>query len=137
MVFILACAASAPAFACTVDVSPLLFGNINPLDGVDVDSATTLSVTCPSDTAYVATANAGTGSYTDRRMNGSQGNLAYQLYTEASRTLVWGDGSAGTNAIAGTAGAAGTMHNIYGRIPSQPMAVPGSYSDTLLITISY
>lgn len=128
---------SVPALACTVDVAPLSFGSVNPLDGVDTDSVTTLSVTCPSDTAYAATVNAGPGGFSDRRMTGAQGSLGYQLYTEASRSLIWGDGSAGTNAIAGTAGTAGETHNLYGRVPAQPLAVPGSYSDTLLVTITY
>lgn len=128
---------SIPAYACTVEVAPLAFGSINPLDASDSDSVTTLSVVCPSDTPYTATVNAGTGSFTTRHMTGAQGSLDYQLYTEASRSLIWGDGSAGTNSIAGTAGTTGDTHNLYGRVPAQAQAVPGSYSDTLLVTITY
>jgi spore coat protein U-like protein len=128
---------SAPALACNVDVAPLSFGTINALEIHDTDSTTTITVTCPAATTYTATAGAGTGSYAERQMTAAQGHLDYQLYTEASRSLVWGDGSAGTNTLAGTAGPTGDTQTVYGRVPAQPLAIPGTYADTILVTISY
>jgi spore coat protein U-like protein len=125
------------AFACNVDVAPLSFGSINALDARDTDSTTTITVTCPAATAYTATASSGSGSFTGRQMTAPQGRLDYQLYTEASRSLVWGDGSAGTNTVSGTADPIGDTQTVYGRVPAQPLAVPGTYADTILVTISY
>lgn len=135
LLLVLLCAG--PSAACTVDVAPMAFGSIDPIANADTDSVTTLTVTCPADTAYSATVSAGAGTYADRRMTGAQGALSYQIHTEASRSLVWGDGSGGTTALSGTAGPAGETRNLYGRVPAQPMAIPGSYSDTLLVTVTY
>jgi spore coat protein U-like protein len=126
-----------PALACTVEVASLAFGNIDPLDGFDTDSVTTLTVSCPVDTQYSASVSAGSGTFADRHMGDGIHTLNYQLFTEASRSLVWGDGSAGTNVIQGTAGSTGASHSIYGHVPAQPYAVPATYSDTLLVTITY
>lgn len=134
---LLALLGAGPAAACTIDIAALSFGSIDPLANAASDSVTTFTVTCPVDTAYSATVTAGAGSYADRRMTSAGGTLDYQLYTEASRSLVWGDGSAGTSVISGSAGPAGVTRSLYGRVPAQPMAIPGSYSDTLLVTVTY
>ena len=126
-----------PAEACDVEVAPLSFGSINPLDRMDSDSATVLTVTCPSDTSFSAAASAGNGTFAERRMTSGSSALAYQLYVEASRSLVWGDGTAGTSVISGSAGPAGATSNVFGRVPAQPFAVPGAYGDTLVVTITY
>ncbi len=63
--------------------------------------------------------------------------LSYNLYTDATHTMIWGDGTGGSTTVSGTADQSGTEHTIYGRVPWQPQAVPGSYSDSIVITISY
>lgn len=126
-----------PAIACGINVAPLSFGSINPLDRIDTDSVTVVTVTCPADTPFSMAASAGNGSYVERRMTSGSSWLAYQLYVEASRTLIWGDGTAGTGVISGNAGTAGVATNVYGRVPAQPLAVPGAYNDTLVVTVTY
>ncbi|MDB6163601.1 MAG: Spore coat protein [Xanthomonadaceae bacterium] len=128
---------SAPTRACTVEAVPLSFGSINPLDRQAVDDATTVTVTCPDDTPYTISLSAGEGNYGLRHMSNGAEQLNYQVFTDAAQTMVWGDGSAGTAVVTGRAGSAGSAHPLYGRVPVQQSAVPGAYSDILLLTITY
>jgi spore coat protein U-like protein len=77
-----------------------------------------------------------------RSMSDGMGHsLNYNLYTNSSRSIVWGDGSAGTAKISdGYLLGLGTVtreYSIYGRIPAGQNAYVGNYSDTPLVTISY
>ena len=48
--------------------------------------------------------------------------LAYNLYREASRSIIWGDGTGGSAVGSGT----GATHTVYGRIPSRQNVYAGS-----------
>jgi spore coat protein U-like protein len=127
-----------PAIACDVSATPLNFGAMNPLDGAATDSVGEITVTCPASTAYsIAIDGGGSGDASARRMSSGAQALHYQLYTDPSRSVVWGDGTAGTLEVAGQADGTGTSHQVHGRIPAQPAATPGMYADSLLVTITY
>ena len=68
--------------------------------------------------------------------NGAQ-TIGYQLYLDSGRATVWGNGTAGSSPVAGTGTGSNQSLTIYGRLPSLSGAVPGNYSDTVTITISY
>ncbi|AGC43118.1 spore coat protein domain-containing protein [Myxococcus stipitatus DSM 14675] len=82
----------------------------------------------------------GAGSYFPRKLQGPSSNrLNYNLYLDATRLLIWGNGSLGTvrygpvfpvNAVEVTV-------PIYGRIPAGQAASAGAYSDTLVITMTF
>ncbi len=126
----------APAMACTVSGEPLVFGQIDPLAKQSTDTVASLEVACPILTSYSITiSHDGDG---QRQMSDGLGNaLAYGIYTDATLSNLWGDGTGGTQPVAGEAGPEGTQHEIHGRIPAQPYAVPGMYSATLFITVTY
>jgi len=132
-----ALAVSAPAQACSVATTTLAFGAIDPLQGVPTDSTTTISVECPALTSYAIAISPGSGTYSGRKMSSSDAQLAYQLYVDASRLTVWGDGSAGTAVVNGSADDLGSNHTVYGRVPHQPLARPGVYTDVLLVTVTF
>lgn len=129
--------------ACNVTGSTLSFGGaIDPLlTSGPVDASTNLAVTCTNTTPYTvalsAGANAGNASaFGSRAMKSGTHSLAYQLYLDSGRTQVWGDGnSSGVYTGTGT----GSVQNLtlYGRLPSLAGAVPGNYSDTVTLTITY
>ena len=66
--------------------------------------------------------------------------LYYNLYTNAARTIVWGDDSgAGESVAAGfpaTSRSAKTF-SIYGRVPALQNAWAGVYHDSITVTVSY
>ena len=128
---------AAPAAAATCDVTPqtVAFGSYDPLDPADLDGVGNVSVRCDSAVPFTLSLDPGGGSYADRRMSGPAGSLHYNLYTDASRAIVWGDGSAGTNTVSGSGPAAEIP--IYGRMPSRQNAGAGAYADTIVVTITY
>lgn len=134
---VLLAAFAMPAAACTVESTSLSFGSINPLAAGNVDSTSTVTVTCPATTAYTIALSAGSGTFDDRRMASGANTLSYQLYTDATHATVWGDGTGATAVVSGSAGSTGSPHTVYGRVPPQTTAVPGAYTDTVTVTVTY
>lgn len=126
-----------PALACTVSTGTLAFGAIDALLPFPTDSGAIVQVSCPEATDYSISLSAGGGSYGGRVMSSGAEALQYQLYVDASRLSSWGDGSGGSVLVYGSADADGSLHTVYGRVPHQPLAKPGTYSDSLLVTVSF
>lgn len=127
-----------PVAACEIDVPPMHFGTINPLHANATDSATSMTITCTVSTAFTIGLGEGRGTYHERHLQSVARTLAYNLYIDPSRTLVWGDGTAGTLTLNGSSdGTNPASYTIYARIPYQPQAEPGAYVDTIVITLSF
>ena len=126
---------------CTVSSSAVSFGSVNPISGSNYDAAGSITVTCTSGTGWVATSGVGAGSgatYASRRMTSGANLLNYNLYVDAARTNVWGDGSGTTFTIANSGTGAAQAVNVYGRVPSgQTTVPPGAYADTVAVTVTY
>ena len=125
---------------CTVSSSALAFGNVNPLGG-NVDAAGGITVTCTNGTGWSAAAGLGSGSgasFAARRMSQGANLLDYNLYTDAARSNVWGDGTGSTTVFSDTGTGLAQPVVVYGRVPSgQPTVLPGGYSDSVLVTVTY
>ena len=77
-------------------------------------------------------------------LSSGMNTLSYNLYADAGRTSVWGDGTGGSVAVESSVlldvlGWAPTQSfTVYGRIGAgQTGAVPGSYADTVSVTVTY
>lgn len=133
----------APGFAhaaCSVAPTSVAFGVYSPFNVAPTDTAGTLRVSC--DTATVGytllLSPGGAGSYLPRRLDGGVYTLAYNLYTDALRTIVWGDGSGGTTTLSGAFALPGAIdHTVYGRMPAQQNVGAGAYTDTLTVTLNF
>lgn len=130
--------------SCTVSGTTLNFGNtIDSLaTPTPVDATSTLTVTCSNTTPYTVALNAGTNAggasnFSTRTMKSGSNTLTYQLYTDVGRSTVWGDGTASSSTSAGTGTGSAQTLSIYGRLPSIANAVPGSYTDTVTVTVTY
>lgn len=136
--------ASVPAVAanCNVSTSGVAFGAYDTLGGQPGDSSGYISVSCTGTAGEVVNLTLSTATNT-RNLQGPRRSLVYQLYVDASRTQVLGDGTAGTSTIAAsiTVGSNGTVQQnyyVYGRIAGgQSAAEAGSYLDTLLVNLNY
>ena len=126
----------------------LAFGNYNPISGSAATATANITITCTNTTAITSvTLNAGTGTGTinARKMekNGTDTTktLNYNLYTSVANTSIWGDGTTGnvSNNVSGSAGIGSAQTiTVYGTIASgQTTVEPGSYSDTITVTINY
>jgi spore coat protein U-like protein len=75
-----------------------------------------------------------------RPQGGTQGGteLLYNLYTNAARSVIWGDGVTGAS-VPLRVGRNGRVESrtVYARIPPRQPAAPGSYLDTVVVTFTY
>lgn len=121
---------------CRVTAQNINFGNHGVLD-TQVDANGGLGVTCTPGTAYTVGLNnglSGTGPTARRMMLGSR-SVVYGLYKDAARSQPWGN--SGGTLTSGTG--AGTAQNltVYGRVPAQTTPSPGTYTDTVVVTVTY
>ena len=134
---------SSVATACTMTTGDLTFGTYDPT-GADVDSTATITSTCTLGGGAVITLSQGgngdTGS-TDgvplRQMADGANRLKYHLYGDTDRAGVFGN-TTGTGQNVLGSGAAETT-TVYGRIVGSENAgtTPGTYSDGVLVTLTY
>jgi len=133
--------------ACSVTTSPVAFGAYNPLSGSLLDATGAVTVTCTSGTTYSIALDAGANASTTsdantRRMLANTSDfLPYALYLDSGHTTIWGDGLNGTsvNPTSSTFTGDGTAQGrtVYGRIAAGQNVAPGTYSDTVVATITY
>lgn len=129
--------------ACSATAANLTFGAYTPGAGTLTNSSI-ISVKCTKSTPYSVALNAGSsgGTFAQRLMASGVNKLQYNLYTSAALTTVFGDGTASTATGAGTGAGLATANllTVYGQLPdssTNQTAVPGSYSDTITVTVTY
>jgi spore coat protein U-like protein len=59
----------------------------------------------------------------------------YNLYTASNYTTIWGN--AGGALVNSTGNGADQLFTIYGRVPAQTTPAPGTYTDTVTVTVTY
>lgn len=140
---------------CAILVSDLDFGlyttaNIN--GGVALDSTGTIYVICPDQVAFEIALDGGLNTQDPETACGpgmpapyrimksttppNFGNLGYQLYSDAARTLDWGCSDITT--VAGTGnGSSFEPFTVYGRIPAGSVTLADTYSDTVTVTVTF
>ena len=81
----------------------------------------------------------GAPTFNPRRMLKGAEALTYNLYRDAARTTIWGDGTGGTQiySVIVTPPARPVDVPIYGRIPSGQDVTAGTYSNTITATIQF
>lgn len=126
--------------ACTMSATNMDFGNYDANAATPTDTTSSLSVLCTNGQAYVVSLDAGStagNTMAARYMTDGSESLAYGLYTNPGRTVVWGDGTSGTGTVAGTGNGTSQAITVYGRIPISQLVGQGSYSDTITATVTY
>lgn len=138
---ILALAGPAHA-ACTISTSPLTFGIYNVFASTPLDSTGSLTYRCtlPSILIRVSLDRGGAPTFNPRRMLKGSEPLAYNLYLNAARTTIWGDGTGGTQQLRDVIPpnlGRNIVVPIYGRIPALQDVSAGTYSNTITATIQF
>jgi spore coat protein U-like protein len=142
--------AATAAVSCSISVTPLSFGTYDVFSAIANDSTGTISVSCTQQSApvkslpvSVSLTKGSSGSYASRQMKNGVNILTYNMFTNATRTTIFGDGSAGTSTVGGTfpftfvgQTLTGTA-TIYGRIPAGQDVSIGSYADTITATVTF
>ena len=124
---------------CTINsASTLNFGSQGVFTA-NVDQTSTIQVQCTNTTPYNIGLDAGTGTGATvavRKMTSGGTTVNYTLYSDSGRTTVWGT-TIGTNTVAATGSGAAQSYTVYGRIPAQTTPAPGTYADTVTVTVTY
>ena len=95
-------------------------------------------------TAVTSLSQGSSGSFAPRKMQAGASTLNYNLYTTAAHSVVWGDGTGGTSTSSVTFPLLTSVNpmqqattTIYGQVAAAQDVVPGSYVDTITVTVTY
>ena len=136
------------AQSCTIGTNTVAFGVYDPLALPPLDTASRISVSCTRNggfpfVIYRIDLNTGqAGTFIPRAMTNGPSQLNYNLYTNASRTNIWGNGSGATNSVFGfmfiPPGQTRTRrHSVHGRSFAGQTVSTGSYLDTITATVTF
>ncbi|MDX8528509.1 spore coat protein U domain-containing protein [Mesorhizobium sp. MSK_1335] len=135
--------------SCSVSASSGSYGAIDILSGGAVDTTSTFSVNCTGTANQtvrlcVELSPGQTNSAGNRRLAAGTERLVHELYSDASRTTIWGSWGLATTAYGlypvgttydlslGSSGSASATVTVYGRVfANQTTAGPGSYIWTM------
>jgi spore coat protein U-like protein len=115
------------------------FGAYNVYSASPLDSAGSVTWQCSvlRTDPYISISAGGAGSFTPRRMSSSNDTLDYNLYMDAARSVIWGDGSNGSSLYLFPPQKGQGTATIYGRIPALQDASVGAYSDAVTVMIVF
>ena len=136
--------------SCSVAATTVAFGTVAP----PIPASTTGAITLTCDGAgnnnrfQVSLSQGLSGVYSERTMRLGPLALAYNLYLDAARTQIWGDGSGGSQSFTGDIdfGGLGGGRNggteivpltVFAQLPSQGAPPNGDYADMILVTVSF
>lgn len=125
---------------CTLTPKPvpdLAFGNVPGLITANVDRTTAIGLVCTGRTAWqIGLDNGLNASGAVRRMRSAGGQfVSYELYRNSPRSLRWGN-TLGSDTLAGTGSGTAQSLTVYGRVAPQTANL-GTYSDTIVVTVTY
>ena len=143
-VLLLAIPHLASAIQCKLRVNPINFGVYEPMTTIHLDVIGQIRVRCQAQpgTFSVSIGPGTSGDQLARSLSAGGGNvLFYNLFRDAARTQIWGDGTPPTFVVAGSRTTVGrpSVFNfpIYGRVFANQAPDPGLYSDNLVITVLF
>ena len=127
---------------CTIETRSLSFGHYDPEANANVDAVGQVIYTCNNQAKKIriemTTGNAGAF---DRRMTAGTGAdfLNYNIYLDATRQTVWGQGLFGTDVYYESNPPNGTPVIVpaYGRIPARQSPSPGQYADLVNVRVLF
>lgn len=141
----LACLPVAGRCACSISVSSLAFGAYDPTAAAATTFNGSVTVTCTAGSGVagynIQLTTGGGGSYAGRQMAAGGSALSYQIFSDSTRSQVWGDGTGGSSSLTGidllplTGGT--RVLQVYGQIAAKLAVTPGSYLDSLTATLTY
>ncbi len=105
----------------------------------NIDTTSSVFVTCTNNLPYDIGLNEGTtagGTTTTRLMDNAGTTVSYQMFSNAGRTTNWGD-AVGIDTVAGTGTGSSQALTVYGRVPTQSTPTPGTYTDTVVVTVTF
>jgi spore coat protein U domain-containing protein, fimbrial subunit CupE1/2/3/6 len=124
--------------SCIVSATNINFGSAGVIAG-NVDAAGAVTVKCTNGTAFNVGLSEGLASgatVTSRKMTSGTKTISYSLFRNSIRTSNWGN-TPGTDTVSGTGAGSDAVLTVYGRVPAQTTPAPGTYSDTVVVSVYY
>jgi len=133
--------------SCTINAAALTFPATaaTALASTAITSSTTVQVNCTNLSPYSIAISRG-ANYSDgsNRMASGSDYLLYGLYVDSAYTYPWTIGAsnstcaAGNDCYLGTGNGSAQTINVYGQVPTTAATPPpGTYSDTVTMTVTY
>ena len=133
--------AFAQAPSCTISVTSVAFGTYNVFTTSADDSTGTITYRCNATAANISISlsDGSSSTFSPRTLRKGSEILTYNLYRNAARTNIWGNGTGGTSVYtrANPPNNSNVNLTIYGRIPAQQDVSAGNYSDTVSAVINF
>ncbi len=130
-------AAAACTFTSSVAVSFPLY---DVFAATDDDGTGAFTIGCTTNTsAMISLSAGGGGSFSPRSMSGpGAAVLNYNLYSDGSRSSIWGDGTGGSSAVSQAFGAGAPLtFTVYARVfRNQAGVTAGQYADSVMVTVA-
>ena len=125
---------------CTISTTSVSFGSYDVFASTPTDTTGTVSFTCTGNADVTITLTKGSSStFNPRTLSGGTDTLNYNLYKDAARTSIWGDGtgSSSTYTQVGVPNSTAQNLTIYGRIPAAQDVRAGTYTDSVTVNIDF
>jgi spore coat protein U-like protein len=124
--------------SCNVSATNLNFGVFGNLRAA-IPGQSGLSVQCSNGAGYsigLNGGNAGAADPTQRKMTSGANAITYGLYQDSASTLPWGS-NVGANVVNGTGTSVLQPYSVYGLVPIQATPPPGTYTDNIVVSVTY
>ncbi|WP_171910157.1 Csu type fimbrial protein [Rickettsiella grylli] len=132
--------------SCSVGTQAVAFGSYVTTSPTPKTANGNVAVTCSALVIYSASyiirlAKGNSATYTPRFMNSLGVHLNYNLYTTAAFTSIWGDATGGTVSVSDSYTSIGLSttrnYTVFGRVPALQPVGPGTYTDSVLVSVTY
>jgi spore coat protein U-like protein len=134
-------ASDADAQACTISATSVNFGSYNVFNGSDTDSTGTVTYRCngSAHNITIGLTQGASASFNQRQMQKGAEALTYNLFLDAARSTIWGDGTSGTSvySIGNPPNNTNVNLTVYGRVTAGQDVSAGTFSDTVTAVINF
>ena len=127
---------------CTIETRPLSFGTYDPEASAGVDAVAQVIYTCNQHASKIRIemTTGVSNQFSPRYMKANAlDRLDYNIYLDATRQTIWGQGLYGTDVYHENNPPNGTPVIVlaYGRIPARQNPPPGQYVDALTVRVLF
>jgi len=143
--------AQAAVLNCTISATSVAFGTYVPLQPSALIGTGTMTAICTvnshKNTLTVDLSAGASGSFTTRTMTTTVGtttdSLNYNLYQDAANTVIWGDGTGGSQVDTvtitrhGNNNTISTNLTVYGAVAPAQDPAAGIYTDSIIVTVNF
>ena len=124
---------------CAVTATDLASGTYTSNAGTPLQGTTLLKATCTPSTTYYLGLDQGQSpgaTINARKMVSGAQVLNYQLYSDSTRSSIWGN-TPGTDTVTGAGTGLAVDHTVYGSVPAAQSVPAGDYGDTITVRVYY